>query len=265
MKQFNLFIDESGVANPLDKKTEIYVLCGCAVESDQRKALKIRADQIKFKYWGRTNVSFHSRDIGLRIGDYEVFKKQKTRYVEFLHDLFIFLNEFQYTIFVVVADKSIARQKGWNGSKVVQETAHRIFYHYIVWLLGRGGDHGKITIESATSEQDQYYLREFSYFLSPGASEFAIDYRKVQTMITSVSFVTKNNSDIEEELADIFAFAARCKYLRVSGKETYKVSTYEARIIRVLDHKLFQKPKIAKEMKMKLYEAIDPFCVVPKT
>lgn len=264
MKQFDLFIDESGVANPLDKKTEIYVLCGCAVEKDQRIVLKTRADQIKFKYWGRTNVLFHSRDIGLQRGDYEQFKKQKAIYIEFLHDLFIFLKEFQYTIFVVVVDKQIARTKGWNGAKIIQETAHRVFYHYIVWLLSRGGDQGKITIESATSEQDQYYLREFSYFLSPGATEFAIDYRKVQTMITSVSFVTKNNSDIEEELADIFAFAARCKYLRLSGKETYKVGTYEDRIIRVLDRKLFQKPKFAKETKMKLYEAIDPFCVVPK-
>ncbi len=265
MKQFDLFVDESGVANPVDKKTELYVLCGCAVEKDQRIAIKTRADQIKYKYWGRTNVLFHSRDIGLRIGDYEEFKTHKTTYIEFLHDLFTFLNEFLYTIFVVVVDKQIARTKGWNGPKIVQETAHRLFYHYIAWLLGRGGDHGKITVESATSERDQYYLREFSYFLSPGATEFAIDYKKVQAMITSISFVTKNNSDIEEELADIFAFAARCKYLRQSTKETYKVGTYEDRIIRVLDRKLFQKPKFAKETKMKLYETIDPFCVVPKT
>ncbi len=265
MKQYDLFVDESGVANPLDKKTEIYILCGCAVERDQRLAIKTRADQIKFKYWGRTNILFHSRDIGLRIEEYEQFNKQKARYAEFLHDLFLLLNEFRFTIFVVVADKQVARTEGWNGTKIVQETAHRLFYHFIVWLLGLGGDHGKITIESATSERDQYYLREFSYFLSPGATEFAIDYRKVQSMITSISFVTKNNSDIEEELADLFAFAARCRYLRQSGKATYKVGTYEDRIIRILDRKLFQKPKFAKETKMKLYEAIDPFCVVPKS
>ena len=264
MKQFDLFVDESGVSNPLDKQTQIYVLCGCAVANDKRNALKTRADQIKFKYWGRTNILFHSRDMGLRLGDYEQFKKNKAQYTALLHDLFNFLNEFQYTIFVVVVDKQIARIKGWNGPKIIRETAHRLMYHFIVWLLGRGGDHGKITIESATSERDQYYLREFSYFLSPGATEFAIDYRKVQSMITSISFVTKNNSDIEEELADIFAFSARCKYLRQSGKETYKVGTYEDRVIRVLDRRLFQKPKFARETKMKLYEAIDPFCVVPK-
>lgn len=133
MKQFNLFVDESGVANPLDKKTELYVLCGCAVEKDQRIVLKTRADQIKFKYWGRTNILFHSRDIGLRLGDYERFKKHKTEYTEFLRDLFLFLNEFLYTIFVVVIDKHVARTKGWNGPKIVQETAHRLFYHYIVF------------------------------------------------------------------------------------------------------------------------------------
>ncbi|MEK9143216.1 MAG: DUF3800 domain-containing protein [Patescibacteria group bacterium] len=50
MRQFDLFVDESGVANPLDKKTELYVLCGCAVEKDQRigtKNVKKRARALR--------------------------------------------------------------------------------------------------------------------------------------------------------------------------------------------------------------------------
>jgi hypothetical protein len=264
MKQYELFIDESGVADPLDKKSRYYVLCGCAVEKEQRMNLKIRADQIKFKYWGNTNVLFHSRDIGMKIGDYALFKKQKTLYVSFLKDLFDFLHSYPYTIFVTFSDKQEVRAKGWNVVKLIRETAHRLFYHFIVWLLASGG-HGKITVESATSEHDRYYLMEFSYFLSPGCREFAPTNNKIKPLLTSIAFVTKQNSDIEEEIADLFAYAAQCKYLRQSGKETFKIGSYEDRMIRVLDRKLFQKPKFAKETKMKLYEAIEPFCIVPKT
>ena len=235
MRYFELFIDESGNVNPLDKISKIYVLCGCAVAKEQCVNLKIRSDQIKFKYWGKTDILFHSRDIGKKLGDYAKFRQNKKEYQDFLTDLFYFLKELHYTIFVI-----------------------------IVWLLGLKNDRGKITIESATAEKDRYYLNEFSYFLSPGCKELSVDYRKVRSVLTSVAFVTKHNSDIEEEIADLFAFAAQCKYFRETKQAAYKVGSYEDRIIRILDRKLFQKPKFAKKEKMKFYEAIDPFYLIPR-
>lgn len=265
MRGFDLFIDESGTVNPNDIASASYVLCGCAVEKEQRNRLKIQADQIKFKYWGHTNVSFHSRDIGKKSDIFDIFQKKRQKYEEFLDDLLSFLQEGYFTVFAIVCDKENARAKGWNAIKLTKETARKLFYHFIVWLLGLKNDRGSITIESATAEKDRYYLNEFSYFLSPGCKELSVDYKKVRSVLTSLSFVTKHNSDIEEEIADLFAYAAKCKYYRLAGKESYKVGTYEDRMIRILDKKLFRKPKFAKEEKMKFYEAIEPFCVVPKT
>ncbi len=264
MRHFDLFIDESGNVNPTDKASDIYVLCGCAVERDQRAQLKIRADQIKFKYWGQTNVVFHSRDIGKKSAQFGLFNRHKQEYQEFIWDLLSFLKESHFTVFVIVCDKEKARGKGWNSIKVTKETSHLLFYHYIVWLFGQKNDRGKITVESASAEKDKYYLNEFSYFLSPGCQELSVDYTRVRSVLTALSFVTKHNSDIEEEMADLFAYAAICKYFRQSGKASYKVGSYEDRMIRILDTKLFKKPKIAKEEKMKFYEVIEPFCVVPK-
>lgn len=264
MRHFELFIDESGNVNPVDKLSQTYVLCGCAIAQEQRLNLKIRADQIKFKYWGQTNVLFHSRDIGKKLGDFAKFRHHRKDYQNFLGDLFCFLKEASYTIFVIVCDKNKAGEKGWNSLKVIKETAHRLFYHYIVWLLGLKNDRGKITIESATAEKDRYYLNEFSYFLSPGCKELSVDYQKVRSVLTSVAFVTKHNSDIEEQIADLFAYAAQCKYFRETKQKTYKVGSYEDRIIRILDGRLFKRPRFAKKEKMKFYEAIEPFCLIPK-
>jgi hypothetical protein len=265
VKYFELFIDELGNMNPYDKKSDIYVLSGCAVRTSDREKLKILADQIKYKYWGHTNISFHSRDIGRKEKDFTIFKKNKAKYAEFTTDLFGFLKQAGYTVFVILCDKNKAKKHGWNSVKITRETIHILFYHYITWLLGLSYSKGKITVESATAEKDRYYLSDFSYFLSPGCKELSVGYKKVQTILTSLSFVTKQNSDKEEQVADIFAYAARCKYLRLAKRSTFKIGSYEDRIIRILDSKLFRLPTEAKSEKMKFYGAIEPFCVVPKT
>jgi len=261
---YQLFIDELGHSNPLSIQSCVYVLCGCVIEKSERETVKIKADQIKFKYWDKTNIVFHSRDLGKNENDFEIFKKNSKRKAEFLNDLFSFLKNCSISIFVIVVDKQLAKEKGWNSIKVVKETSRKLFYHFIVWLLGIGNAKGKIYVESATSEKDRYYLNEFSYFLSPGCKELSVEYKIIQDLLTSISFVTKRNHDTEEQIADLFAYAARCKFMRLQKKETYKVGSYEDRMIKILESKLFNKPKIAREKKMKFYETIDPFCIVPK-
>jgi len=251
MKLYDLFIDELGHSNPLSKQSEVYILCGCVVPADERSEIKTRADQIKFKYWGNTNVVFHSRDIGNNGGDFVLFKGSRTRKDEFLKDLINFLKYSNFYVFVIAVDKDLSKAKGWNEVKIIKETARKLFYHFIAWLLAKGGSQGRIHVESATSEKDRHYLNEFSYFLSPGCKELSVDFKIIQNILTSISFVTKRNHDIEEQITDLFAYAARCKFMRLTKKETYKLGTYEDRIIKILETKLFQKPQRAKEKKMK--------------
>lgn len=265
MKIFELFVDELGQFNPSSRQSDAYVLCGCVVDRYERDDLKIKADQIKFKYWNKTNVVFHSREFGRNENDFEIFKDNQIKRKEFLDDLFYYLKNSNISVFAIVVDKKIAKEKGWNSIKVVQETARKLFYHFIAWLLGMGSSRGKIYLESASAEKDKYYLNEFSYFLSPGFKELSVDYSLIREIITSISFVTKRNHDIEEQIADLFAYAAKCKYMRQERKQSFKVGSYEDHMIRILDSKLFQKPKSAKEKKMKFYETIDPFCILPKT
>ena len=74
MKDYRLFIDELGSPNPKSKVHPIYILMGCSVPHESRTDLKAYADQIKFKYWGHTNIVFHSKDIGNNNGDYSIFR-----------------------------------------------------------------------------------------------------------------------------------------------------------------------------------------------
>jgi len=262
-KAYELFIDELGQANPISKQSKIYVLLGCAIEERQRSKLKIWADQIKFKYWGRTNIIFHSREIARNKGVFSTLEKSRSIKQNFHQDLFNFLKQSSFVVFVITCNNQLAKQLGWNSIKVVKETGKWIFYHFITWLLGNNSK-GKINIESATAEKDRYYLNTFSYFLSPKNKELSVDYKKVQDLLTSISFVTKRNHDIEEQVADLLAYAAKCKYLRLTKKQAFKLGSYEDIMIKILDTKLWHLPKLAGERKMKFYKSIEPFCIIPK-
>lgn len=263
-KYYELFIDELGQANPISKQSEVYVLSGCTVEESQRDFLKIQADQIKFKYWGHTDVVFHSREIARNEGLFAIFNKNKSKKDEFYIDLFGLLQRSFLVMFIVICDNRQARRIGWNSDKVIKETSNLIFLHFVTWLLGIANAKGKINIESATAEKDRYYLNTFSYFLSPGNKQINISYKIIQKLLTSISFVTKRNHDIEEQLADLFAYAAKCKYLSLIKKKTFKIGTYEDKIIKLLDSKLWHLPELAKEKKMQFYKNIEPFCIIPK-
>ena len=264
MKYFELFIDELGNHNPIDKKSGLYILSGCAVSKEGKIDLTVKADQIKFKYWGHTNIVFHSRDIGRRKGPFNILKNKKL-YTEFINDIFVYLKEAKITSFIIVCDKKIIRRLGWNSTKVIIETARQLLINYTVWLLGKTNSKGKIIIESATAEKDRYYLNEFSNILSPNNSNLlGIEHKKIKMILTSIAFVTKQNYDIEEQIADIFAYAASCKYLRSIKVKSFKTGSYEDKIIRILDNKLFRMPTKAGDKKMKFYKEIESFCLVPR-
>lgn len=262
-KNLLLFIDESGNCDPHNKQSDYYILCGCCVPENKKDQLKIYADQIKFRYWGRTNVVFHSRDLYTNRKDFVIFRNNPLQKNEFLKNLFIFLKQSPITLLIILIDKKLAKKRGWNKIKIVKETVHNLLYHFIAILFSNPAFKGKIVIESATAEKDRYFLNSFSYFLSPGFAEFDGNFIKVRQVLTSISFVTKNNLDIETQIADLFAYSARCKFEAEKNNKHFAKNTYEAKMITLLEQKLFQPPYSTKENKIRFYKKIKPFLVLP--
>lgn len=261
-KLIKLFIDESGMANPYTSQSELYILCGCAIKDEQRMDLRMLADQIKYKYWNRTDVVFHSRDIGKNEKDFAIFKNNSTEKANFQKDLYKLLSAFTGSIFIVIVDHNKAREKKWEKNKLYKETAKNLFNNFLGYLL-LNKTHGAIVIESATANKDTYYLKAFSTLLSPNGNIFKANYADIQKQLTSISFVNKNNHDIEEQLADIFAYAAKCKYYMDSGIKNYNTGSYEWKIIRSLNAKLYKTPITLNGNKKKIAKLINPFIIIP--
>lgn len=264
MNQYRLFIDELGIASPKATESKIYALTGIMVRNDLRSDLKIKADQIKYKYWNKTNIVFHSREIGKNLGDFSIFNKNEKLKESFLKDLLEYLSITPLTVLSIIIDKQEALKKNWNDIKIFKETIRLLYYNYLAFLFGKESSNGKIVVESATAEKDVYYLKYFAYFTSPKCVELNIDYKKVQQVLTSISFVTKRNFDIEEQIADLFSYAAKCKFEREFKHKSFLTNSYENKILKILNDKLFSKPKKLSKKKLNFYEKVDSFIVLPK-
>lgn len=264
MKKYTLFIDESGNLDLKNKISRYYILCGCAIAQGKQTDLKTYADQIKFKYWGRTDIVFHSREIKRNEGDFFIFKDKPELKNLFMADLLDFLSKAQIIIFPIVVDKASAVDAGWDYIKVIKETSRQIMLNFINLLLTMPNVYGHIIIESAHSDKDRYYLNSFSEFLSPECKDLQVDYKQMQKTLTSLSFVTKNNHDIEEQLADLFAYSATCMYLADYRKKVFTKDSYEDQMVKILEKKLFIKPTNSSKAKMEHFKEIDSFCVLPR-
>lgn len=259
--QYKLFIDELGTASTKDVQSDLYVLAGCSVNESDRQDIKTWADHIKFKYWGRTDIVFHSREIGRRENDFKIFKNDAVLLGLFLDDLERFLSYARFKMFFVVVDKENARARSWNDIKIYQETSSRIVENFLLTLLSCDST-GKIVIESATAEKDFYFHKALGHFLSEGMKDRGVDYGRVQDTITSISFVTKKNHDIEEQVADLFAYAAKCKFFKDQKKE-WKNGRYEDVILELLEKKLFKVPEGINVKKMRYLKEMNPFDILP--
>ncbi len=258
MKSLNLFIDESGLSNPKANKTGCYVLCGCLINDFACEELRIRADQIKFKFWEKTNIVFHSREIWRKAGDFSILKDEETGKC-FKRLLFDLLGKSGYQIFSVIVDNNRAVKLNWDDKKVYKETTNIIVKNFILTLLATKS-RGRLIIESASSEKDFYFHKAASHYLAKGLPELNISYSDVQNALTEISFVTKKNFDIEEQIADLLAYGAKLKFLNKKGKE---LSDYDKSILKILNLKLFVIHPQTGERKRKFYSKIESYKILP--
>lgn len=264
---YNLFIDESGkphlkstIAN---QQQPYFSLAGVIVHDHTKQALKIKADQIKFKYWGNTDVVFHANDIRMRTGDFSIFNQSNSKFTisDFYSDFINLLNG-SYKIGVVCINKNNyinqnppvsnalnqyikTRAKGWKvmidgvEKDLMEKASTQLLNMYLYYLNTKKEMPGEVIMESSDRIQDIEIYSSYNKLLTRGFAPFAMSAFDVRKKLTGISFVTKNNHDIESQLADIAAH-----YMNIEAKIMDSIlknypSPTDAQIINVLKGKTF--------------------------
>ncbi|MFZ1987446.1 MAG: DUF3800 domain-containing protein [Minisyncoccia bacterium] len=236
-KDLKLYIDESGIPDP-DSSDRYYTLCGICVNSYQANTLKIKADQIKFKFWGHTKVVFHSREIGLKNNVFSILQDPRTE-GSFLADIFNYLNTNGYKIILISVDKQAAKAAGWSAKKIEDNTTDMMIETFLRILKSKSDMHGQIILESSGAKDIRFYKRYTSY-LSQGFPKQNLSHIDVKNLVTSVSFVSKKNHDIETQIADIYAYPANRRCAHDDNHQEMISGSYEHKICQLLPAKLAQ-------------------------
>lgn len=235
---YQLYLDETGIPNPITPANHLpyFILSGLLVNVFQNENLKIRAGQVKFKYWGRTDIIFHSREIGKREGDFAILKDPVIE-AEFHNDLVNFMTNQSTKTIIVAVNKNSAVSAGWN-EKMVYENAADMMISFFIEFLQKRRARGKIIVESSNTVKDIAFLKKYSYYLSNGFPSLGLSNSDIKDLLTAISFVSKRNFDIETQIADLLAYPASYRCLCDDGLKTMIPNSYEDRMCNVLQSKL---------------------------
>ena len=237
---YKLYLDESGTPNLIgsNPNSPYFILSGFIVNEEQEDKLKIRADQVKFKYWGKTNIVFHSREIGRRENDFSILRDPVIEQ-NFYKNLAEMLISTGGKSVLAVVNKNKASSLGWGENDIYKNTSKEILRFFIEYLYARN-DQGQIVIESAGTKRDVSFYKEYIYFLANGIVSLGLDHKKIKQILTSISFVSKNNQDIEAQVADLLAYPAVHNCFVSDGVRTTVPNSYEEKMYAILKNKILR-------------------------
>ncbi|MEK7630705.1 MAG: DUF3800 domain-containing protein [Patescibacteria group bacterium] len=268
---FNLYIDESGKHDlkTIDPRAPHFSLAGILIHDNGKSDLKNKANQIKFKYWGDVNIVFHANDIRQQTGDFAIFKEKKSKLTidDFYRDLSTFLN-YTFKIGLVSINKSTylahnpvvahavlqlpSAHPGSNWEKQVRGTGNNLLKKVSTELLtmyldylNRKKANGEVIMESSNEVQDTLIYSAYNRLLTSGFPPFGMDATTVRKHFTGISFVTKQNHDIESQVADIAAHYLSLESRLNDGVISSYHQKYDQDIIKILKSKTFSYRKVA--------------------
>lgn len=240
MRKYKLYIDESG-GEHRTHQSQYYVLVGCIIESSAQQELANQANQIKYRYWKRTNVPIHSAPLDQCIDDFEIFKGHPDKKAEFTTDIINLINATPIRISCCLVDKTkvYGGKAPWKRETIIIKTATSVVMDFLRFIYGQTYDSSGVVIYEASSfNKDSEYLKVFTKMLTPGWEKKNQEFFKIREHLTSVTFATKLNRDIETEIADLMGYAATRKYLSDTGQKPIPKDSYEDKIVRALQAKL---------------------------
>lgn len=240
--RYKLYLDESGTPGiPVVGSFPYFILSGIIIKVNQSERLKIEADKIKFKYWSESpagthrGLVFHSREIGRRENDFSLLKDPVIEQ-KFHKDLFNFLHGSGVKCIIVAVDKEKAAKQGWDVKDIYQKGTDEIIRMFIEFLSKKGS--GEVIIESAGTQKDIIFYKNYIHYLANGMVSIGLTQKDMKKTLTSISFVSKNNFDIETQIADLLAYPAGYKCLVDNRKKEIIPNSYEEKMCAIMNNKL---------------------------
>ena len=201
-----LFLDESGRSD-FRSPGAYFVLGGIAMDPHDVQSYVERADDLKLKFFGRTDITFHEPDIRNH-RDWFSLGGSPDRQKDFCDALDILVTETPLTVFAVgIRKEPLAYFQGSGDDPYLPLdpyaiTIHLLLERYVDYLASRGDDAlGQVTFESVGPLEDAQHHRDYLDLLLDG-TQWVQDSAFRNWLRTGCNFTRKQGSD-PMELADM--------------------------------------------------------------
>lgn len=268
---YNLFIDESGKLDlrSVDIKAPHFSLAGVIVHDNCKQNIKVKADRIKFKYWGKVDIVFHANEIRQQKSNFEIFNVSGSKFTitdfcsdftnHFLNDNYkiglVSINKINYlkknpAVAHAITQLSTAKTgSNWEkqvvgaSNNLLKKAATELFIMYLDYLVKKGVN-GEVIMESSNDIQDMLIYSAYNQILTRGFPPFGMNSQMVRKHFTGISFVTKLNHNVESQLSDIAAHYLNLESKLLDSVITSYPKSHDEDIINILKSKGFNYRKV---------------------
>ncbi|NCU30448.1 hypothetical protein EOM57_01435 [Candidatus Saccharibacteria bacterium] len=160
-------------------------------------------------------------------------------------------------------DKQKAFQNSWTEKTAIRRTASSVLFNFLAFIYTKGPCKGHIIIEASSAQRDGLYLDAFNDLLSPSFMQNNPHFDDIRSYLTSINFVTKQNHDIESQIADLLVYGIRCQ-LEKDGGIAIEKGSYQEKIMNISKSKLIHPISSMSPQKKVFYDLITPVDIQPK-
>jgi hypothetical protein len=208
-----LFVDESGDHNlaNIDDNFPVFCLAGCAFESNYYNGeVRKTVDEFKLRWWGRTEVDLHSREIRKCEGDFS-FLHDPAKKEAFYADLNGLVSSLRFRIIAIVILKNSHRDRYGPKAKHPYSLSLAFMLERYSKLIVRNGwaESGWILAESRGGDEDGALKAEYCRLVKQGTY-----YQSNLSNITSLWTEKKSANIAGLQIADLVAYPIAAKVLR---------------------------------------------------
>lgn len=211
MTEYRLFIDENGDNNltKIDKNFPIFCLTCCVFEKDYyHNIARNEIDSFKNKFWGRTNIILHSREIRKQEGDFKFLNDEKLRsfFYESLDELIVSL-DFSIISTVILKNEHKARYK--DPYPPYNLALQFIMERFCFSSNRKSNCTGYILAESRGIKEDKQIKQAYRNLQKNGNQ-----YDNYFINLTSIQTEKKNKNIAGLQIADLVSYPIASKVLR---------------------------------------------------
>lgn len=204
---FYFFIDESGDhgLKKLNHEFPLFLLCGILVEQVDYSIFSESFNSIKNKFWGNTNVIFHSRDIRKCEKEFVTLLDSKVKN-QFYDELNWSMIQNEFTVFAsAINKKEYVAIFGELQNDIYEQALTAVFNQIFMYLLNKHTETViNVIIEKRGKREDRKLEEHFKLLRNLGTEMFSAE--QIANCNLSIQFRNKKENINGLQLADLTAY-----------------------------------------------------------